>query len=91
MGLTKNEVPEVTYGFIGIGDMGCPMSWNLRKKISLQFKLIVCDIKPENVEKLLAKCKGLGPVEVVSTPKEITEHCVCCPIFKEVSSLAGCG
>lgn len=82
MGSMKTELPELpeaTYGFIGIGDMGCPMSWNLRKKIPIQSKLIVCDIKPENVDRLLVKCEGLGPVEVASNPREVTERCVSLP------------
>ena len=73
---TDDSLPAATYGFIGIGDMGCPMAWNLRKKIPQQSKLIICDIVAKNVQRCLAKCEGLGPVEVAANPKEITESCV---------------
>lgn len=76
MGSVKHELPSATYGFIGIGDMGCEMSWNLRKKMPSESKLIVCDVIEERIEKLLTKCKGLGPVGVAASPKEITESCV---------------
>ncbi|KEF58595.1 uncharacterized protein A1O9_06521 [Exophiala aquamarina CBS 119918] len=70
-----DRLPAATYGFIGIGNMGCPMAWNLRKKIPQESKLIICDIVAENVQRCLAKCEGLGPVEVAANPKEITESC----------------
>lgn len=69
-------MPNVNYGFIGIGRMGFPMALNVRAKMPSGSKLVVCDVDHSQVERFLRQSKSLGPVEAASCPKEVAEQCV---------------
>ncbi|KAJ9643671.1 hypothetical protein H2204_001816 [Knufia peltigerae] len=68
-------MPNVNYGFIGIGRMGFPMALNVRAKMPSGSKLVVCDVDQSQVERFLHQSKSLGPVEAASCPKEVAEQC----------------
>jgi len=69
------NLPNVTYGFIGIGVMGYPMAQNLRKRIPQSSQLIICDVVEAQVKKFLAETEPKEHIAAASTPKEIAEKC----------------
>ncbi|KAJ9653785.1 hypothetical protein H2198_007074 [Neophaeococcomyces mojaviensis] len=69
------NLPNVTYGFIGIGVMGFPMAQNLRKRIPKSAQLVICEVVEAQVKKFLSETEPKDRVSVASTPKEIAEQC----------------
>lgn len=69
------NLPNVTYGFVGIGVMGFPMAQNLRKRIPASSQLVICEIVESQVKKFLAETQPGEHISVASTPKEIAEQC----------------
>ena len=66
--------PEVTYGFIGLGNMGFGMAKNVRQKIPSSSKLIVCELNKSARDEF---CKTIeGSIETAENPKEVAEKCV---------------
>ncbi|ORY14067.1 3-hydroxyisobutyrate dehydrogenase-like protein [Clohesyomyces aquaticus] len=57
--------PDKTVAFIGLGVMGYPMALNLRKGLSRDYTLLVCDVVPDAVSRFQKDAEGKGPVEVV--------------------------
>lgn len=75
----SQAVPNVTYGWIGVGRMGYPMALHLRALLPTTSKLVVCDVNAERVARFVEESKSLsktGAVEVASSPKEVAEQCV---------------
>ena len=68
------NLPNVTYGFIGIGVMGYPMAQNLRRRIPRQARLIVREINESAVRKFLAETSPGDQIFKASTPKEVAEQ-----------------
>lgn len=68
------NLPNVTYGFIGIGVMGFPMAQNLRKRIPRQSKLIVCEINESALKKFLTETSPGDQLSAASTPREVAEQ-----------------
>ncbi|KAL1966532.1 hypothetical protein VTN77DRAFT_4454 [Rasamsonia byssochlamydoides] len=61
--------PEKTIAFIGLGVMGYPMAVNLRTQLGPEYRLLICDVNGDALQKFQAemKEKNAGPVEVVAT------------------------
>jgi 3-hydroxyisobutyrate/3-hydroxypropionate dehydrogenase len=68
------EVPAVTYGFIGLGQMGWGMATNLRKKIPQNSKLVICELMESTRVRFVKETEGL--VEVANSPREVAEKAV---------------
>lgn len=66
---------DVTYGLIGIGNMGYGMATNLRKNIPKDSKLIICELDKPRLEKFVSETQGL--IETAETPKELCDKAVC--------------
>jgi 3-hydroxyisobutyrate/3-hydroxypropionate dehydrogenase len=56
--------------------MGFPMASNLRKKIPKESTLYVNDVDTAAVDRFVKEHSSYGPVKVLSSAKEITEHSV---------------
>lgn len=69
------DLPNVTYGFIGIGVMGFPMAQNLRKRIPSSSKIIICEINKSAVDKFLSETQPNDNISAASTPKEVAQQC----------------
>lgn len=67
-------MPNATYGFIGLGNMGSGMAKNLREKMPQQSLLIVCELDKKRREDFLSSARGL--IEVADTPREVAERSV---------------
>ncbi|KAK5053868.1 hypothetical protein LTR84_001830 [Exophiala bonariae] len=67
-----NFMPNVTYGFIGLGNMGSGMAKNLRAKMPRQALLIVCELDKKRTKEFLSSVEGL--IEVADTPREVAER-----------------
>lgn len=68
------NLPDVTYGFIGIGVMGFPMAQNLRHRIPRQSHLIINEINESAVEKFLKETQPNDNILAVSTAKEVAQQ-----------------
>ncbi|KAF2186213.1 3-hydroxyisobutyrate dehydrogenase [Zopfia rhizophila CBS 207.26] len=51
--------------FIGLGVMGYPMALNLRKGLSPDYTLLICDVVQDAISRFQKDAEGKGPVEVV--------------------------
>jgi len=69
------KLPNVTYGFIGIGVMGFPMAQNLRRRIPPSSKLVICEVNKPAVDKFLSETHPNDNITAVSNPKEIAQQC----------------
>jgi hypothetical protein len=69
-----NDLPNVTYGFIGLGVMGWGMAQNMRAKIPKSSKLIICELVETRRKQFLVETEGL--LGVAMTPKEVAEQAV---------------
>ncbi|KAH8689055.1 3-hydroxyisobutyrate dehydrogenase, variant [Talaromyces proteolyticus] len=67
------EIPQVTYGFIGIGNMGFPMAQHLRRHLADGLTLVICDVVESITKKFVAETPG--KIEVAKTPKEVAQKC----------------
>jgi 3-hydroxyisobutyrate dehydrogenase-like beta-hydroxyacid dehydrogenase len=69
---------SVTYGWIGIGNMGYGMAMNIATKKPQKSKLFIYDVNSEQMEKFVvdASAKGVEGVETAKTPREVAEHAV---------------
>ena len=72
MGL--NAAPDVTYGFVGLGNMGFGMAMNIRVKIPTTSKFVICDTNQARTEEFLGKAGG--NTEVAVSPREVAEKAV---------------
>ena len=64
----------LTYGFIGIGNMGYGMASNLRAKIPKASKLIICDVDTARRDKFIAESSEHGVTVPAQDPKEVSEE-----------------
>jgi 3-hydroxyisobutyrate dehydrogenase-like beta-hydroxyacid dehydrogenase len=69
-----NSLPNVTYGFIGIGVMGWGMAQNLRAKIPESSTLVICELVEARRDKFVAETKG--KITVAHSPREVAEQAV---------------
>ena len=69
---------SITYGWIGIGNMGYGMAMNIATKKPQKSKLFIYDVNSEQMEKFVvdASAKGVEGVETAKTPREIAERAV---------------
>ncbi|CRG84134.1 hypothetical protein PISL3812_01461 [Talaromyces islandicus] len=65
--------PNVTYGFIGLGQMGHGMAKNLRQKIPESSILVIFDINKETMQRFVQEHGQGGNVKTASSPKEIAQ------------------
>jgi 3-hydroxyisobutyrate dehydrogenase-like beta-hydroxyacid dehydrogenase len=68
------NLPNVTYGFIGLGVMGWGMAKNLRAKIPKSAQLVICEVVETRRDTFLADTDGL--VIAAQTPREVAEQAV---------------
>lgn len=73
-GVDSHSMPDVTYGFIGLGNMGSGMARNLRARMPKQSKLIVCELDEKKRQDFVASTEGL--IETADTPRELAEKSV---------------
>jgi len=66
------SLPEVTYGFIGLGVMGYGMAMNLRAKMPKSSTLVICELVDSRRDKFVAETQGL--ISVAKSPKETAEQ-----------------
>ena len=71
----NGTAPNVTYGFIGLGNMGFGMAKNVRQKIPSSSNMIVCELVKSQRDEFCSTIEG--KIETAETPKEIAEKCVC--------------
>jgi hypothetical protein len=64
--------------------MGYPMAVNLRKGLSADYTLLICDVNKEALAKFQKEMKGKGPIEVVENGHEAVGRAV------SFLSFAGC-
>ena len=75
-----NVVPDVTYGFIGIGNMGFGMAQNIRAKVPKASKLVICDTNKARVYEFFATVKW--NLEAAASPREVAEKAVRCLVLR---------
>lgn len=61
----------------GLGAMGYPMAVNLRRKLPKSAKVVIAELNQDTVHRYLEETRDAGPVEVASTPREVSERSVC--------------
>lgn len=88
MGSTTSP-PDVTYGFIGLGNMGFGMAKNVRQKIPASSNMIVCELVKSQRDEFTSTIEG--KLETAETPKEIAEKCVCMLLSCACESSNGSG
>ena len=71
---TSNGVPDTTYGFIGIGNMGFGMAKNVRAKIPKSSKLIICELNQARRKEFVSSVEGV--LETADSPKELADKAV---------------
>lgn len=67
------------YGFIGLGNMGFGMALNLRRKMSKDATLNVCELDESRRTAFKEEASALGPVKVFTSPKELANVSVSSP------------
>lgn len=65
------SLPDVTYGFIGLGVMGFPMARNLQRCIPTRSRLVICEINEAVVKRFVSEMPPGHQVSVAATPKEV--------------------
>lgn len=68
------SLPNVTYGFIGLGVMGYGMATNLRAKIPKDAALVVCELVEARRDQFISETEGI--VRTANSPKAVSEQCV---------------
>lgn len=66
--------PAKTFAFIGLGVMGYPMAVNLRKGLSSEYTLLICDVNKDAIAKFQKEMGGQGPIEVVENGSEAVKR-----------------
>lgn len=59
------EDPPANAKSLGLGVMGYPMAVNLRKKMSPEVTLCICDVSETALSRFQAEMSGEGPIKVV--------------------------
>jgi 3-hydroxyisobutyrate dehydrogenase-like beta-hydroxyacid dehydrogenase len=67
-------VMELSYGFIGLGQMGYGMAQNLRMKTHQASRFIICELDEIRRNRFIEETKGV--IEVVDTPAAVAEQSV---------------
>jgi hypothetical protein len=65
---------ELTYGFIGLGQMGYGMAQNLRRSTPQASRFIVCELDEQRRGQFIKETEGA--VEVADTPAAVAEQSV---------------
>lgn len=73
-GVSGHSMPDATYGFIGLGNMGFGMAKNLRVKMPARSRLIVCELDEKRRKDFVSSVEGL--IEIADTPRELAERSV---------------
>lgn len=68
------DLPQVTYGFIGLGVMGWGMAKNLRAKIPSASALVICEVVTHRRDRFVAETEG--EIRVAETAREVAEQAV---------------
>lgn len=61
--------------------MGFPMALNLRKGLSADHAMYVCDVSDDVIERFKTAAEGMGPVYAIKNGKEAVTLAVCCGVF----------
>ncbi|KAF2018237.1 hypothetical protein BU24DRAFT_408171 [Aaosphaeria arxii CBS 175.79] len=67
------SLPIVSYGFIGLGQMGHGMAKNIRLKIDPASPLVIYDVNPDAMERFINEHPG-SKVLAASCPREVAEQ-----------------
>ena len=67
----------LTYLTQGLGSMGFGMCSNIHSKIKRDDQLYICDINQDALDRFVQESEGQAQVEILKTPKDIAEKCVC--------------
>jgi 3-hydroxyisobutyrate dehydrogenase len=71
---SSGSMPQVTYGFIGLGNMGYGMAKNLRAGMPKSSTLVVCELDCERRDEFISSAEE--PTEAAESPKAVAERCV---------------
>ncbi|CZR54231.1 related to 3-hydroxyisobutyrate dehydrogenase [Phialocephala subalpina] len=74
MAIENMADPAKTFAFIGLGVMGYPMAVNLRKGLSSEYTLLICDVNKDAIAKFQKQMEGQGPIEVVENGMEAVKR-----------------
>ncbi|KAK0646792.1 NAD binding domain of 6-phosphogluconate dehydrogenase-domain-containing protein [Cercophora newfieldiana] len=66
--------PSDTVAFIGLGVMGYPMAKNLRKGLSPEKLLLICDVNQDALARFQQELHDAGPVEIVHNGFEAVQR-----------------
>lgn len=61
--------------------MGYPMAVNLRKGLSSEYTLLICDVNKDAIAKFQKEMKGQGPIEVVENGSQAVKRAVRLPLL----------
>ncbi|CAH0023714.1 unnamed protein product [Clonostachys rhizophaga] len=67
------DLPDVTYGFVGIGQMGWGMAMNLRRKIPQSSNLLICEMSQSRLDQFVQGARLKGKIGIAGSPKELAE------------------
>ncbi|KAH7130222.1 3-hydroxyisobutyrate dehydrogenase-like protein [Dendryphion nanum] len=65
--------PDKTIAFIGLGVMGYPMAVNLRKGLSSDYTVLICDVVPDAISRFQKDAESHGPVQVTTSGYEAVQ------------------
>lgn len=71
---STNGVKPKSYGFIGLGIMGCGMAKNLRDKIPVESVLHVCEVNAARRDEWIAATPG--NIQIAHNPLEVVQNTV---------------
>jgi 3-hydroxyisobutyrate dehydrogenase len=74
---------KMRYGFVGLGQMGYPMAFNLLRKAASKSTMTIFDVNPASTKRFkeeASKIPDSPSVHIAQTPKELAERAVH-PIF----------
>jgi 3-hydroxyisobutyrate dehydrogenase len=70
--MTKRDLPSAV-GFLGLGAMGYPMAYNLRKNLPSTITVFVHDLDSSAIKKFQGETEDFGPVIIASSAKQLAE------------------
>jgi len=77
--MNKKE-DKMRYGFVGLGQMGYPMAFNLLRKAAVKSTMTIFDINPESTTRFrqeAATIPNAPSVYVAKSPRDVAERAVC--------------
>ena len=69
-----NSAAELSYGFIGLVQMGYGMAQNLRRKTNQASRFIICELDENRRNRFIKETEGV--IEIADTPAAVAERSV---------------